>query len=517
MREAEHSYRGRQSEVELPSVAHTKSGLSYDPRPNSWDWVDGPFHVRIRFDALPLNFRQFKPQLKRCLMVFLGGYSPTYSLNMFNAFLHFARANPAFAGTAESISPLEVGTYRATLNDSQSWRVGALNPLLQKWFQLGLGGVDQSCVDYLRVRRKPGNTKGAAVRTRDPEHGPFTDAEFQAIFKALGAAYHERSIPLWANLLARLFASSGGRPSQYAALKISDYKPAIRLGSAVPAKLALPQVKNGLADARNEFLEFDLSEQTAKLFSEHIDHLMTVNGATRSSPVFPADLLRPFSREGSTRLQDDPFQNHPTGAGLSLAIRRELGAIAPVSERTGYSPISLSPRRFRYTFGTRLAEERASKAVIADRLGHTDLQNVDVYFEASPCIVDNIDRAMGSALAPISLAFTGRTIADEQQSTFRGAAGTRIIDFRVAATPIGNCAKGSGCALVKPVGCYTCHRFEPWLDGPHDEVLQLLLREREQSDDERIASVNDDAITAVREVIGECQQARQQRLEQEPA
>jgi hypothetical protein len=190
-----------------------------------------------------------------------------------------------------------------------------------------------------------------------------------------------------------------------------------------------------------------------------------------------------------------------------------MEALAPTTERLSYTTLPVTPKRFRYTFGTRMVEEGASKAVLADRLGHTDLQNVDHYYEASPKIVENIDRAMDQSLAPLAAAFRGRLIEGEAQSTHKGAPGSRIIDFRVAPKPLASCAgKGQGCSFNKPVACYTCFKFEPWLDAPHEKVLERLELERARhAGDERIAKVNDDAILAVRQVIAECAQVREQR------
>lgn len=142
-----------------------------------------------------------------------------------------------------------------------------------------------------------------------------------------------------------------------------------------------------------------------------------------------------------------------------------------------------------------------------------DLQHVDVYFEASPAIVDNIDKAMGRQLAPLARAFKGRLVEDEDHSTNKGEPGSRIIDFRVSSRPLASCAgKGQGCAFNKPVACYSCFRFEPWLDGPHELVLKRLEADRERwAHDERMAAINDVAIEAVREVIAECAQARAQQ------
>jgi hypothetical protein len=150
-------------------------------------------------------------------------------------------------------------------------------------------------------------------------------------------------------------------------------------------------------------------------------------------------------------------------------------------------------------------------------MGHADLQNVEVYVSASPAIVENIDRTMGALLAPLARAFKGQVVETEAQTTNKGAPGSRIIDFRVSKDPVGSCAgKGGGCAFNKPVACYTCFRFEPWLDAPHEKVLQRLEAEREKwSADARMAAVNDEPIRAVEEVIALCVQISQQRYQQE--
>ncbi|HEY2606133.1 MAG TPA: site-specific integrase, partial [Paraburkholderia sp.] len=61
---------------------------------------------------------------------------------------------------------------------------------------------------------------------------------------------------------------------------------------------------------------------------------------------------------------------------------------------------------------------------------------------------------------------------------------------------------------------YTCNSFEPWLDGPHEQVLEYLIVERERliaAGDARIASINDRTILAVAEVIQLCEAARDER------
>lgn len=265
------------------------------------------------------------------------------------------------------------------------------------------------------------------------------------------------------------------------------------------------------------FLAFDISPQTSQLITDYFDALRA-DGHDGDSALFPEDLVMAWGPRRERREASDMFYGHCLSSTLSSRFRVLVEDFAPPTARLDFAPMPIAPKRFRYTFGTRLAEEGASKVVIANRLGHSDLQHVDVYVEASPKIVDNIDKAMGDALAPLARAFRGQLVENEEHSTHKGALGSRIVDFRISKKPIGSCAgKGSGCAFNKPVACYICFRFEPWLDAPHEKVLARLLSEREKwSNDDRMAAVNDESIRAVQEVIAECGEVRRQRKQDKP-
>lgn len=292
---------------------------------------------------------------------------------------------------------------------------------------------------------------------------------------------------------------------QYASLKILDFNPDTLV-------LQLPQAKTREEHSRVRFLEFDISPQTGRLIADHVAELKA-SGYDGDAPFFPEGLVMRRKPSVQLRAPSDLFYGHCDPPALSSRFRQEIGEIAPPTPRLDYASMPVSPQRFRYTFGTRMAEEGASKVVIANRLGHTDLQNVEVYFSASPKIVENIDKAMGPLLAPLARAFQGYLVEDEASSTQKGAPGSRIIDFRVSADPVGGCSQcARGCAFNKPVSCYTCFRFEPFLDAPHAEVLQRLLKDREKwAGDPRMAAINDESIRAVEEVIALCEQVRQQR------
>jgi integrase len=492
--------------LRLPETAVTRSGVAFRPNEDVWDWTDGPFKVHIDFLRIDGQFSKMREPLKSCLLVYAKGYSSSHLTNLYQAFENFKSTRDS-TQRFTSISLTEVSNYATRLEEHQKWRIGTFNVLLQKWVALGLPGVDHECAQYLSEKRKPGNEKGAAVRTRDPVHGPFSAAEYTALYRAVDAAYGAGEIPLWMAVLTRLLFACGGRISQYASLKLEDLES--KQGTYV---LRLPQAKTRQVHSRMSFKEFDLSPQTGRLLQEYVDGLISV-GHNRESPMFHENTVMPVGHRTAIRNTDDMFFGHCTKDVLSQKISAALDRISPPTERLGYETTPVTPQRFRYTFGTRLVEEGASKNVVADRLGHTDLQNVEVYFEASPKIVDNIDKAMDAQLAPLARAFRGRLVEGEDDTTHRGAPGSRIIDFRVAKAPIGSCGgKGNGCEFNKPVACYTCFKFEPWLDAPHEKVLQRLTKERERfANDKTLAQINDDAILAVQEVIAECAQVHEQR------
>ncbi len=492
--------------LRLPDRAFTRSGIAFRPADDVWDWTDGPFHIHLNFNKVDGQFAHLREPLKWTLLTFAKAASGQYLYNLFRAFQHFTTTRNSEKVFA-TVSVTEVANYAARLKPHERWRVTTLNALLQKWAGLGLPGVDLECAQHLGEQRKPGNEKGAAVRTRDPVHGPFSADEYMALYKAVDTAYGAGEIALWVAVLTRLLFACGGRISQYASLKVEDL--VVGQGTFV---LKLPQVKTRLPHARSTFKDFDLSPQTGRLVQELVGQLRA-EGHDKDSALFPTSHVITLGPKTDARANGDLFFGHCTGQTLSRVLSSKLEAVAPPTARLNFEAVPVTPQRFRYTFGTRLVEEGASKTVVGDRLGHADLQHVDVYFEASPKIVENIDKAMDAHLAPLAKAFKGRLLEGEDDATHKGEPGSRIIDFRVSKAPVGSCGgKGKGCEFNKPVACYTCFKFEPWLDAPHEKVLQRLTEERKRfAADERLAEINDDAIKAVQEVIAECAQVHEQR------
>lgn len=491
-------------EDDLPERVFTRSGSGFDPRLPRWEWFDGPFLVQINFNRLPNDFKVLVVGLKRVLIHFSKGHSGYYVRTLSYAFRRFAfNVKRCPSGV---ISVEDIISYQRAAPVQPKNAIGVISRLLRMWVDLGIPGVDPACIPYLDSVRVLNYKKGRAVLTRDPVKGPFSEEEYKSLYSAVNAAHARGEIDLWVLVLTRLLFACGGRVSQYISLKICDFDLAGR-------KISLPTAKTGLGHTRHAFIDFDLSIQTCTHLVQYIE-LLKNEGYGSNSAMFPLGWVRAAKSESrSSKRSDQMYFGHCSPQLLASRYVDAINRLSLSSSRLDYEPLPITLRRFRYTFGTRLAEEGASKLVIANRLGHVDLQYVDCYISSSPRIVERLDHAIGELLSPLAKAFQGRLVENGSPRASAESVGRQIIDFRASTSPVGNCSQSaSGCVFNKPVCCYTCIRFEPWLDAPHHEVRRRLLLDREKfGTDSRMAAINDEAIKAINEVIFLCEQVAKQR------
>lgn len=182
-----------------------------------------------------------------------------------------------------------------------------------------------------------------------------------------------------------------------------------------------------------------------------------------------------------------------------------------------FGDLHINPRRFRYTHATNMAMLGASDYAIAEELGHSDTQNVKVYTEFNEDMADRIDAALASDLTPLAQAFSGTLIDSEKDAIRANDPRSRINNND--GNPVGNCGKFGFCANGT-IHCYTCNKFQPWLNAPHTEVLNTLVsevdRKRQMGASEFVLQASNRTINAIKVVIDKCE-ARKQELEKEGA
>ena len=501
---------GRQSQpVQLPERATTRDGVEWFPRRDSWE-IPTPSNLRLfSFSGLPgLMSDEIKVSLKAVTINYLEIYSPDHAYNVHARMLSFANAVCA-DGPVSCITPELVLRYRATLTPDTEWYLCTLRGLFCRWVGLGLPGVAAEVGPLLRRMRLKGNEKGVAVLTSDPDKGPLTDVEFQAVVTALNDLLAKGGIDVGDYLLVWLFLAIGARPVQMALLKASDLSVVRASDGATAYVLQVPRAKQRGAGPRSAFrprkLIPDIGDLMERYMAGQRERWQHLGLAGKEMPLF----VNPSNTSSAPGLA-----YHHTGSELSKRMEKVSALLDIRSERTGRR-VTASPRRLRYTRGTRATMEGASELVIAELLDHSDTQNVGIYVEAVPEIVERIDRGMAMHLAPMAQAFTGQLI-DSEGEAMRGSDPTsRIVSPRRLTRPVGSCGSFGFCSALAPIACYTCRNFQPWLDGPHEEVLDDLLAERaqvlEETGDASIAAVNDRTIYACAEVMRRCAGRRERQ------
>lgn len=496
------------SAPELPVLARTRSGVEFDPRLDRWIYRDATDTVNLDFSKW-LVTDKFIVSAKLSLLWYAEHLSPAHLSNMHERLGHYLRVVcDSRIHPMGEITSADLINYRTKLTRTTSWYLGSLSGLLKKWHSLGYSGVTTDAEALLKQLRTQGNQKGEAVLTHDPIHGPFTDMELESLQCSLDRAYVSGEVDREGYLLAYLFMLLGQRPVQYAALKVRDVGLAYAKDGTAVYTIRVPRAKQRNQLSRAEFKDRVLIPQVGELLVHYSKEVLATFHRLlpdpSDAPLFPAR-----RRRGG---EPDGFEYHRTTQTIADLLERTLRRLSVVSERTGQS-LHITATRFRRTVATRAAMEGHGELIIAELLDHTDTQNVGVYIEARPEIVERIDLAIAMYLAPMAQAFAGVIINDESQAKRAGDPSSRVCDprFSPSMKPMGNCGKHGFCGFLAPIACYTCVNFQPWLDGPHEAVLDYLIGERDRlaaQTDLRIASVNDRTILAVAEVVRLCEARR---------
>lgn len=415
----------------------------------------------------------------------------------------------------------ELLNWRAMLGGAKQFHLGALKGFLLAWHNYGFPGISDDVVKLLNGWRIKGNEKGVAVITSDPETGPYTDIEVQGLLDWANAAVSSRKIHFldYAYLLTLLMTAR--RPVQIAGLRGKDLVTESG-GSAQLFRLNVPRAKQRGGGFRQSFRSLAIIEDLHIVLTHQ--HQLSVGLVEQKLKVkLPQDLVAEipiFINETGLKevaslssmkallLGSQPDALHITTSRLQVALKDTSWLCTARSERTG-KPLRISATRFRYTRGTKLRREGFSAFVIAELLDHSDVQNVAVYTQNTAREAVVINELIGPKLAPFAQACLG-TLAQSEREAIRGDDPHSRIPNHLH-NPVGTCGNYGFCASGFKA-CYTCRFFQPWLDGPHEEVLLELYREKERAQAagcaEEVVNADDRLILAVEDCVARCRAAK---------
>lgn len=487
-------------------ISQTKNGVQFDPNEDIWDITDSNRKMRFYFTKLNLH-NKYIYSCKNAVKWYLENHSSRHAENMYKNLKSLCTYLSIDLGKKISkISDIDFINFREFLGKNREWVLGSLSGFLKHWYKMGDSCLTKEAYGYLKETKFQGNKKGEAVSTMNPFSGPFTDLELDSIQTSINNFYAENEISTSDYILVWLFMIYGSRPIQFAQLKVKDVI-AVKLDDgSYEAFLNIPRAKNR-KELRSEFKKRIVPKSFSSILLTYSQKIITyARGVFTNAKEAPL-----FLGNAGIDFEEDAYdmEYHLTSDQLSARLNKVINKLKIKSERTN-DFIKITPTRFRRTLGTRMAVEGHGTLIIAETLDHSDTQNVGVYIEGRPEMVERIDRAVALDMAPIAQAFAGVLIKDKSKAIRANDPEADIINPSVdkTCTPAGKCGSHSFCGQMSPLACYTCSSFQAWDDGPHEAVLEHLLRERErlkESTDLRIASINDKTILAVAQVVAACQ------------
>lgn len=428
------------------------------------------------------------------------------------------RAKCFFEFTGGKLDTRSLLAYRASLDASKEHYLGALKGFFFTWYEQGHPGISEAFLKTLKAWTLKGNEVGRAVLQMDSLKGPLTDIEMQGVLDGVIACYSKGQLLLEGFSLILALVHTGRRPVQIVALKIKDLLLTEKNGIAVYS-INFPRAKQRHALWRSTFNTCAIDEDlwlilqlqavdTVKRLQDLVNFTLS-DSLIKEIPLFSdfVDLPHSISEKALLELLQFDYL-HAAVNVCNTALTRFSEIHCVFSERTG-APLSLSPRRFRSTLGTNVARQGYGVSIVAEVLDHSNIRSAGYYIKSLSDIVERIDKAVAQQLAPLAQAFQGVLVASEKEAVRGGDSSSRISNGRVN---VGTCGNYGFCGALAPIACYTCTHFQPWVDGPHEEVLNELLAGSDRvwgiTKDDKIASANDRLILAVTEVVQQCARAK---------
>lgn len=491
----------------------SKDGYPFDPSANRWQLNKD---VTVALDFLTNLSEATGTGLRKTLRRYAEEMSASHTHNMVTRFHRFVKDTGA-----TMVSPAHLLNWRSMLGETEQWHLGGLKSFLLVWHDYGYDGVSDESADLLRKWRIKGNNKGVAVLCGCPETGPLTDVELSALLSWANMALARKLLPFWIYAYFLTLAMTARRPVQIAALRGKDLlgEPS---GDQAAFRLNIPRAKQRGGGFRRTFRPLAILEDLHHVLGcQHRQSIAEIEARTgaRLLPSLAAEVpvflnpssLRFIKDEASVEALlngDRPDILHATTRGLHSGLRTFAKLSTARSERTG-EYIRISARRFRYTRGTKLRKEGFGPFIIAELLDHSDIQSVQVYTENTAAEVTVIDNIVGPNLAPFAQACMGTLVRSEREAIRGRDPQSRVPNGRQ--NPIGTCGNYGFCATGYRA-CYTCYHFQPWIDGPHGEVLDELYEEkrraRESGCAEGVINATDLLILAVEHCVDQCRAAR---------
>ncbi len=369
---------------------------------------------------------------------------------------HLASA-PDLAAFRETLTSVMIELARLLRQSQTYWRYW-LPVAWFKWCATRVAdlGFDLNFASRLASMRIPGGPKGAAVRSGDPLRGPLDhELERPLIQLALRSDNSTKPKHLQQKLAVALTLAFGRNPLSLRMMLEEDFKDIEGGDGITECRLSIPLIKKRLPP-RTKFQTFIIGPELANIIRQVIAANRQRHPLPNSRENGNEPYLRPLFMSRNPRgiileTSDHRFALTLAGCEFNALLQGFVARHKIVSPVTG-ELLHITSRRMRYTFATDMVDMGLSKAELAVALGHSDTQNVRVYYDIGSRIVKHLEKAARGRIEPmLELFISSNTEGPE----------SRHIEKPVQ-------------RLMPPLSCYLCPAFKPFIEARHDLVLSRL-------------------------------------------
>lgn len=335
------------------------------------------------------------------LLFYVDNYSLVYAKNILQGLIYSFKYN-----LPSEINKYFIWSLYANIDEKNHSYFLSTKCFLKKWYELCLPGVDSEAYSYICEIRAKGKSAGEVVASMDPVKGPFTESEIRGIAQKSKFAVKNNTLDNQIYLIIMLLITTGRRISQILNLRVRDLG-----GYSENEYLNVPRAKQR-AHSRDLFreikIESELWSQLVSLKDENLKFLKGISFINNdisgydNIPIFLNKKIKNKVKE-IISVRDMALNK----SQVNYALRKFVEDNNVLSERTNQL-IKMNPNRFRYTFGTKLAQQGASIHEIAYALDHSSTACAGVYIKNEPGRVEAIDKAVTPYLKDIADIFMGK-------------------------------------------------------------------------------------------------------------
>jgi hypothetical protein len=363
------------------------------------------------------------------------------------------------------ISVITLNMYLWYCSKKNASQEKLLRSTLLWWIEEGAPGIHQELVAHLGITPPPKPRGMIEVQNAVPSERPLSMQQTHGLLEDVAQLYLSGRFNPQENLLWRLMLSEAMRPSQMRLMRFEDID-VIRDedGRLIGVRLHVALVKQSGLSARDYMRWYEASASVSQAI---VDHLKFVEQLLGHKPpgAWEVFCVRKSTDRRMLKVERDSLD-------IQYLIAKTREHIASIN--VDFEDIDLFNRRFKHTKLTHLAASGAPLEVLAYAAYQTSTISLQRYVNLTEEAYLGFERQLDQSNELIENAFRGKVI---QRSEATHADPEHRVTDPTMEDDVGSCSV-EPCDVLACFGCYGCHRFEAFVDGPHERVEAILVAEQ---------------------------------------